>query len=391
MQGFSINTVSAPPNVSEGQIIPPVGEGGWGRDCAPGIAGTKVSADPLNDLLGNVLRVLELAEVRPTANRFDDLIDSLNNLYRGVSDDQRNVLLVDVDGKPLLTLDQSPGNLLRAGRDGLSVTVTAEDVEGLADVAKSGKFADLDGTPDPFILPPATTETLGGIIAGSGLAVAADGTLSAIGQVRTVNENGPDENGNVAAIVQDAKVTVPDISVSLIEFQGGTGNPLLRVLQCHGVGTHTVWNGLMLQIDTVPATEDSLGTVMAGAGLAVAADGTLSTEGTTIVNLTGAASVALDLTPIVQGAPEILFNLPVAAGITTALSITNPPEAGKLAAFVLVVNNGAGSALVWPSNIRWPQSAAPALTGVAGMLDTFVIYTQDGGASYKGFIAGQDQ
>ncbi|MGF6444407.1 hypothetical protein [Paraburkholderia youngii] len=141
----------------------------------------------------------------------------------------------------------------------------------------------------------------------------------------------------------------------------------------------------------LPATTDTLGGIIAGSGLAVAADGTLATEGTTIVDLTGAASIALDLTPIVQGAPEILFNLTVPAGMTTVLSITNPPEAGVLAAFVLVVNNGAGSALVWPSNVRWPQFAAPALTGVAGVLDTFVIYTQDGGASYKGFIAGQGQ
>ncbi|MBC8729974.1 hypothetical protein [Paraburkholderia sp. UCT2] len=147
MQGFSINSVSAPPNLSEGQTVPPVGEGGWGRDCAAGISGTKVSADTLNDLLGNVLRVLELAGVPPVANRFDDLIDALNELYSGVSGDRRNVLLVDANGKPLLTLDPSPGNLLTAGQDGLWVQVGAEDVEGLADVARSGSFDDLRDAP----------------------------------------------------------------------------------------------------------------------------------------------------------------------------------------------------------------------------------------------------
>lgn len=113
--------------------------------------------------------------------------------------------------------------------------------------------------------------------------------------------------------------------------------------------------------------------------------------GTAIVNLKAAASVALDLTPIQQGAPEILFNLPVADGVTTAVSFTNPPITGTLADFVLQVTNGAGSAITWPANVKWPQGIAPSLTGVAGKLDTFVIFTQDGGATYDGFVAGQRQ
>ncbi|MBB5442952.1 MULTISPECIES: hypothetical protein [unclassified Paraburkholderia] len=110
-----------------------------------------------------------------------------------------------------------------------------------------------------------------------------------------------------------------------------------------------------------------------------------------IVNLQAGAAVMLDLTLIVNGAPEILFNLPVAGGATTTLTIANPPAAGVLAEFVLVVANSANSKIVWPASIRWPQGSAPSLTGVAGKLDTFVIYTQDGGATYCGFVAAQNQ
>lgn len=39
--------------------------------------------------------------------------------------------------------------------------------------------------------------------------------------------------------------------------------------------------------------------------------------------------------------------------------------------------------------MRWPQGIAPSLSGIAGRLDTFVIYTQDGGASYCGFVSGE--
>ncbi|SDR52961.1 hypothetical protein SAMN05445850_5581 [Paraburkholderia tuberum] len=80
MQGFSINEVAAPPTTVPGQVIPPTGAGGWGADCQPGIDGTTPTADMLNDLLGNVLRVLQVAGIVPVANRYDDLPDAIQNL-----------------------------------------------------------------------------------------------------------------------------------------------------------------------------------------------------------------------------------------------------------------------------------------------------------------------
>lgn len=143
---------------------------------------------------------------------------------------------------------------------------------------------------------------------------------------------------------------------------------------------------------TLPAaTATTLGGVVAGPGTAVAADGTLSTAGTAIVALTGGANVALDLTPIVKGAPEILFNLPIAAGVTTALTIKNAPAAGTLAEFTLQVRNSAGASLTFPPGIRWPQGVLPSICAVDGRLDTFVLFTQDGGATYCGYVAALNQ
>ncbi|SDR52972.1 hypothetical protein [Paraburkholderia tuberum] len=104
MQGYQINSVSAPPNTVDNQVVPPTGTGGWGRDCAPGITGTKIGADESNDLLGNVLRVLQAARVSPTANRYDDLLDALNIMYRGPSSDEGNALSAGSDGKPYVAL-----------------------------------------------------------------------------------------------------------------------------------------------------------------------------------------------------------------------------------------------------------------------------------------------
>ncbi|MFP6560609.1 hypothetical protein WJ542_20240 [Paraburkholderia sp. B3] len=73
-----------------------------------------------------------------------------------------------------------------------------------------------------------------------------------------------------------------------------------------------------------PATPTTLGGIIAGAGTTIADDGTLGVQGSAIVNLAGSANVVLDLTPLAQGAPEIVFNL-AAASVDAALSITNPP------------------------------------------------------------------
>ncbi|KIP13789.1 hypothetical protein KY49_733 [Burkholderia sp. MSHR3999] len=85
MQGFLVNPVGAPPNVAPGQVIPPTGTGGWGRDCAPGIRGTGLNADTQNDILGNMLRILQVANVQPTPNRFDDLLDALRVIFQASS------------------------------------------------------------------------------------------------------------------------------------------------------------------------------------------------------------------------------------------------------------------------------------------------------------------
>ncbi|WP_321945837.1 hypothetical protein [Paraburkholderia sp. J10-1] len=271
-----------------------------------------------------------------------------------------------------------------------------DDLQGkpdLAPVATSGSYTDLIDTPTippEYALPPATTTTLGGIIAGPGTSIAADGTLTASGLVKTVNTNSPDGKGNVSVFVKNAKGTSSQY-VGLVAFQGGSGDPLICMMQGAGVGTSVFWNGEAVEVDLLPASKASLGGIIAGPGTTIAPDGTLCASGTAIVNLTSAAAVALDLTPIVQGAPEILFNLTAQPGLSTILTIVNPPPAGTLAEFVFAVTNAAGSGMTWPSNLRWPQGVAPTLTGVAGKIDTFVIYTQDGGVTYDGFVSGQNQ
>jgi hypothetical protein len=80
------------------------------------------------------------------------------------------------------------------------VQVTAADIPGLATVAKTGKYSDLIGAPGQYILPIATTTTIGGIKGPSdgNLTIAGDGTIDfGFQPVKTVNGSAPDGSGNV--------------------------------------------------------------------------------------------------------------------------------------------------------------------------------------------------
>jgi hypothetical protein len=80
------------------------------------------------------------------------------------------------------------------------VEVTASDITGLATVATTGRYSDLIGAPGQYILPIATTTSLGGVkITGDGnITIAGDGTIDiGFSPVKSVNGTTPDGSGNV--------------------------------------------------------------------------------------------------------------------------------------------------------------------------------------------------
>lgn len=146
----------------------------------------------------------------------------------------------------------------------------------LAAVATSGDFADLSGTPQPFELLPATTETLGGIKAGPGTMVAADGTLRALGEVLTVSRQGLDTQGNCTVQALDA-ASIGAGPVLLINQGGATsGNILLKSLE-NGTGVALTDHSSNIEIDiALSANAGNVITVGSDHGLFVPATGPAS-------------------------------------------------------------------------------------------------------------------
>ena len=77
----------------------------------------------------------------------------------------------------------------------------------------------------------------------------------------------------------------------------------------------------------------------------------------------------------------------------TTFTFSNPAASGKVSAFALKIVQDAsasGFTVTWPVAVDWPSSTAPTLTSTANAVDQFVFYTNDGGITWYGFVAGQD-
>ena len=69
-------------------------------------------------------------------------------------------------------------------------------------------------------------------------------------------------------------------------------------------------------------------------------------------------------------------------------AFNNPPTSGTAYGFTLKVTPSAAVTITWPASVDWPGGTAPDAPA-SGETSVFVFYTQDGGATYYGFVAGE--
>jgi len=73
----------------------------------------------------------------------------------------------------------------------------------------------------------------------------------------------------------------------------------------------------------------------------------------------------------------------------TTTNFNNPKAAPEVTNFVLQLSgDGTIRSVTWPTSLRWPGSTAPIITIGPNKVDTYSIFSYDGGVSYYGFPAG---
>lgn len=84
-----------------------------------------------------------------------------------------------------------------------------------------------------------------------------------------------------------------------------------------------------------------------------------------------------------------VFAVSLNANITT-LSFTNVPSTGTAYGLTLALTaDGTARTVTWGSAVKWPSGTAPTLTSTNAKVDTFVLYTHDGGTTWYAFVGGQ--
>ena len=73
----------------------------------------------------------------------------------------------------------------------------------------------------------------------------------------------------------------------------------------------------------------------------------------------------------------------------TTYAFANPPATGTAYGFTLRVAPSATVTVTWPASVKWPDGTAPDAPA-SGATSVYVFYTHDGGATYFGFVAGED-
>ena len=188
---------------------------------------------------------------------------------------------------------------------------------------------------------------------------------------------------NINAPKSSKAYFVINSSTGSVVVRGGPTSPTTGVTVTAGSQAIVAWNGS----DFVNLTP--------------AAAGFLPLAGGTMTGLLTTKELALTKTaPSISAGVLTLdcslsntFAVSLNAAITS-FTVSNIPTTGSYYEFNLEFTaDGTARSVTWTFSsvaVKWPGGTAPTLTSTNGKKDTFVFYTYDAGATWLGFVAGQN-
>jgi hypothetical protein len=254
----------------------------------------------------------------------------------------------DLSGTPNLTLYLTTANASLTYLP--SANFTYANITGkptFATVATSGSYTDLSNTPASYSLPTATTSVLGGVkVDGSSIVI------------------------NSGVISSTYSYTLPAATVSIlggVRLGAGVG------LDANGFLTTDVKLGANSFTGVQNLQDNELVRAKIRDYSETVSSPTIS-AGTLVLNLE----------------TSNIFTVALNAAITT-LTISNPPASGSGGSFTLIFTaDGTARSVTWPSSIKWAGGTAPTLTSTSGKVDSFAFFTSDGGTNWQGYVGGQN-
>ena len=137
---------------------------------------------------------------------------------------------------------------------------------------------------------------------------------------------------------------------------------------------------------------DTWATKTAPSGTVVGTTDTQTLSGKTVTGLreTRTAPTISSGTLTLDCSAGNVFNVALNANITT-LTFTNVPSSGTAFGLTLLLTaDGTARTITWGASVKWPGGTAPTLTSTNAKVDTFVLFTHDGGTTWFAFTGGQN-
>jgi len=321
------------------------------------------------------------------------------------------------------------GNITTTGNIEVSGTVDGRNIAeniplnlgsaGQVLTVNSGGSAAEWGDGSGYSLPTAASGTLGGIKVGTNLSIDGSGVLSAtdtnttyslatssaLGLVKVgfteSGKNYPVELSSEQMFVNvpwtDTTYSVGDGGLTQINFTDADHSKLNAIEASADVTdtTNVTAAGALMDSEVTNLAEVK---AFAASDYATAAQGstadaalpksggamtgalkTLTLQETKVNASYGSSATTLDL------ATATVFNSAPSGNVTYTFS--NPPASGTAFGFTLTIIPSATATITWPASVDWAGGSAPDAPA-SGATNVYSFYTQDGGTTYYGFLAG---
>jgi len=199
-----------------------------------------------------------------------------------------------------------------------------------------------------------------------------------------------DMNGQDIITTSNADIDLAPNGTGRVVVKGNTNQGSI-VLNCennsHGITIQSAPHSASASYTV--KLPNALGTTNASAFVTTDANGVATFDNGTIEESTSVTSSSNAATLNLRDGN--VFEHTLTENVTYTFS--NPAASGKVSSFVLKIKQDAsasGYTVTFPGTVDFVGGTAPTLTATANAIDTFVIFTTDGGTIYNLLVAGQD-
>ena len=199
-----------------------------------------------------------------------------------------------------------------------------------------------------------------------------------------------DMNGQDIITTSNADIDLAPNGTGRVVVKGNTNQGSI-VLNCennsHGITIQSAPHSASASYTV--KLPNALGTTSASAFVTTDANGVATFDNGTIEESTSVTSSSNAATLNLRDGN--VFEHTLTENVTYTFS--NPAASGKVSSFVLKIKQDAsasGYTVTFPGTVDFVGGTAPTLTATANAIDTFVIFTTDGGTIYNLLVAGQD-